>query len=135
MSIFNACVRGDWETVKEMVTKDLSFVNVKDDDGWTPLHYASVHTDLAMVEFLVSKGADVKAKERLSENTPLHFACDQAHLALVEFLVSKGAVVNAKSRFGFTPLHLASSKGHLAMVEFLEKGADVHAKNLPTQSP
>jgi ankyrin repeat protein len=40
-------------------------------DGWgyTPLHYASVRGDNALIEYLVSKGADVKAVSRLGQST------------------------------------------------------------------
>ena len=40
-------------------------------DGWgyTPLHYASIRGDNALIEYLVSKGADVKAVSRLGQST------------------------------------------------------------------
>jgi ankyrin repeat protein len=45
--------------------------NPSQPDGWgyTPLHYAAVRGDNALIEYLVSKGADVKAVSRLGQST------------------------------------------------------------------
>jgi ankyrin repeat protein len=136
MDVFEACDKCDLETMKALVMNDLSFVKAKDDDGWTPLHYACAHEHLAMVEFLVSKGADVNATDRILESTPLHLASFKGHLAMVELLVSNGADVNTKDISDDTPLHMASSKGNFAMIEFLvSNGADVNAKDRLESTP
>src|SRR5688500_13675751 len=44
-------------------------VNLPDSWGYTPLHFASVRGDNALIEYLVSKGADVKAISRMGQST------------------------------------------------------------------
>jgi uncharacterized protein len=44
-------------------------VNASDNDGYTPLHYASARGDNDMIQYLVSKGADVTAVARSGQST------------------------------------------------------------------
>ena len=43
-------------------------VNLPDSWGYTPLHYAAVRGDNALIEYLVAKGADIKAVTRLGQS-------------------------------------------------------------------
>jgi len=43
-------------------------VDLPDAWGYTPLHYAAVRGDNALIEYLVSKGADIKAVTRLGQS-------------------------------------------------------------------
>jgi ankyrin repeat protein len=74
----------------------------------TPLHLASQHGHIDIVEYLVNKGANVDSKDRsivmfLSSDilfhgiTPLHYASEHGHIDIVEYLVNKGANVEAKA--------------------------------------
>jgi ankyrin repeat protein len=122
MDIFEACEQGDLEKVKKMVTKTPSLVFMKEDRyGWTPLHYASRDGHLAIVEFLVYKGAVVKAMEYLGF-TPLLLACSSGKLTVVKFLVWKEGDVNVKDQQKEdTPLYFACITGHLDIIKYLEK--------------
>ena len=55
--------------VKYLVEEKRADVNQQDAWGYTPLHYASVKGDNALIEYLVSKGADVKRVSRLGQST------------------------------------------------------------------
>jgi ankyrin repeat protein len=44
-------------------------VNARDHNGYTPLHHAASRGDNALIEYLVSKGADVKAVSRTGQTT------------------------------------------------------------------
>ena len=55
--------------VKYLVEETGADVNQKDSWGYTPLHYASVRGGNDVIEYLVSKGADVKALSRLGQST------------------------------------------------------------------
>ena len=48
-------------------------MNAKTDQGWIPLHLAALGGDKEIVELLISKGADVNAKDDVGR-TPLDWA-------------------------------------------------------------
>ena len=58
--------KGNIEAVKQHLAAGAD-VNVKDDSGWTPLHYAK---DKEIIELLIANGADVNAKDE-GGKTPL----------------------------------------------------------------
>ena len=68
-----------------------------------PLHYAVVGGHKEVAELLISKGADVNAKDK-DGWTPLHEATMGGHKEVAELLIVKGADVNAKDEGGNTPL-------------------------------
>jgi Tol biopolymer transport system component len=121
-------------------------VKAVDEYGRTLLHcWASmfIFNDVAVAKYLVSKGADVNAKDK-GGSTPLHNAVFEETINecvdVVEFLISKGADVNAKDKDGRTPLHIAAFvaaiKGDVDVVKFLvSKGADVNAKDKDGRTP
>jgi ankyrin repeat protein len=86
-----------------------------------------------LVYYLVSKGADVNAKNCIGY-TPLHVASIRNSLEVVQFLISKGANVNEKlvggDFKGWTPLHeAANSNSNIEVLKCLiSYGADVNAK-------
>jgi ankyrin repeat protein len=55
--------------VKYLVEEAHADVNSRDHEGNTPLHNAAARGDNATIEYLVSKGADVKAVNRAGETT------------------------------------------------------------------
>ena len=102
-------------------------VHAKDNNGWTPLHWASYRGNLKMAQLLIEKGADVHAKENKGW-TPLHCASSKGHLEIAQLLLEKGADMHAKENKGWTPLHLAAVNGYIEIVQvLLEKEADVNA--------
>ncbi|HEU4533089.1 MAG TPA: ankyrin repeat domain-containing protein, partial [Polyangiaceae bacterium] len=87
---------------------------------------------LAAVEFLLGRGADVNAGEAQGERTPLFWALwgMKPKLAVVECLLAKGARPNALTRYDGTPLHAAVMWGQADAIRLLlAHGADVGAKN------
>jgi ankyrin repeat protein len=57
-------------------------INIKKNDGYTPLHLAVGRGNVAMVELLVAKGADVNVKNNAGD-TPLMLAKDDKVRALL----------------------------------------------------
>ncbi len=100
------------------------------------LHKAAEKGNLAKVERLIAKGADVNAKDTKFGATPLLYAAENGHTAIAELLIANGANVNAKLKSGHTPLHPAATLGYKAIAELLiAKGADVNAKGGPDRTP
>ena len=55
-------------SVQYLVEEHGADVNLPDAWGYTPLHYAAVRGDTPLIEYLVSKGANVKALSRLGQS-------------------------------------------------------------------
>jgi tetratricopeptide (TPR) repeat protein len=104
----------------------------------SPLHAAVKQGDNAQVNALLTKGADVNAKDT-NGWTPLHSAAMNGAIDIAELLLAKGADVNAKTRNdGATPLYwvLLNGKNAEGMAKWLlAKGADVNAKTNTGDTP
>jgi ankyrin repeat protein len=90
---------------------------------------AATKGDLAAVQALLAKGANVNARAAGGE-TPLIMAAVNGRLSVVHALLDKGADVNAGDNHGTTALMDAAEYGQLQVVQaLLARGADVNAKN------
>jgi ankyrin repeat protein len=59
-----------WLSVMKYLVEELhADVNMRDNDGYTPLHHAAARGDNELILYLVSKGADVKAVARSGQTT------------------------------------------------------------------
>jgi ankyrin repeat protein len=67
--MINAVPNSFLNAVKYLVEEQGYDVNLRDSWGYSPLHYASVHGANDVIQYLVSKGADVKAISRLGQST------------------------------------------------------------------
>jgi ankyrin repeat protein len=97
--------------------------------GETPLLVAALEGRTEIVEFLLSRGAKVLARNDRGF-TALHAAAYRGHPATVELIASDDFNVNdADNRFHATPLHLAAEENHSDVAAVLiAKGASLEAK-------
>ena len=59
-----------WMAVMKYLVEELhADVNARDNDGYTPLHHAAARGDNEMINYLISKGADVTAVARSGQTT------------------------------------------------------------------
>lgn len=72
-------------------------VNAKDNDGWTPLLWASWSGLPQVVEELVAKGADVSVRDAQG-NSALGLAAQRGNVAVVKMLLDKGAKPSEQDR-------------------------------------
>src|SRR5689334_2379100 len=71
-------------------------LEVKDDNGLTPLFYAINGGDATVVAFLIRKGANVAAQD-LKGQTPLHRAAEKGRIELMKLLLDSNAPIDAKT--------------------------------------
>ena len=110
----------DWDVVKLLLGKGVD-VNAKAKlIGNAALHIAAADGNREVVEFLISKDADVNAQNGAGK-APLHIAVERGHLDVVQILLNSGAEVAAKDKNGKTPLDLSQEAEKSEIVELLKK--------------
>jgi len=88
-TIHKAAEKGDIAAIERHLQNGAD-VNVKDQDGNTPLMWATYNGSLEVVKFLVAKGVNVNARDKNNE-TPLMEATHEGHRNVAEFLKQHGA--------------------------------------------
>lgn len=89
---------GDLEALKSIILSDKSLVNA-DCGGRPPLCVAADYGQAEIVEYLISHGASVNAKDKYGI-TPLLSAVFEGHTAVVKLLLAKGADKSGKAPDG-----------------------------------
>jgi len=87
-------------------------------DGESLLHVAAQVGNAEIVSALISKGADVNARDD-DDKTALHWAVANDMEAVVDVLLQNGASTTALSSIGYSPLHKAAWNGSLTMMRML----------------
>ena len=130
LDVFEASATGNLERVRELVKENAGLVNAFAADGFFPLGLAAFFRHRAIVEFLLTNGAEVNTAARNAQKvTSLHGAVARRDVEIVKMLLERGADPNATQERGFAPLHDAAANGNLALVQLLAKhGARVDAK-------
>jgi ankyrin repeat protein len=119
--------------IAEFLVSNRANVNAKSKYG-TPLHSqvscgVNFVVNVEIIDFLISKGADLHTKDDVQGRTPLHMAVCYENIDAIKILVSRGADVNAKDGTDKTPLHWAMYRSNVDVVKCLvSHGADVNAK-------
>ncbi|MGL9761743.1 MAG: ankyrin repeat domain-containing protein [Wolbachia sp.] len=148
---------GNLDKVKDLIAQG---ANLETKDN-TPLHNACSNGHLKVVEYLIERGASLKAKNK-DDKIPLELAEQKGYTDIVEMikkmqlgldekllsavknddlnevedLVGQGASLKAKDSNNSTLLHYASCNINLKVVEYLiEKGADLKAKDSNGKTP
>ncbi|XP_074864148.1 ankyrin repeat- and BTB/POZ domain-containing protein 3 [Carettochelys insculpta] len=117
-------------------------INSMSEQGMTPLMYACVRGDEAMVQMLLDAGADLNVEVVSTAHkypsvhpetrhwTALTFAVLHGHIPVVQLLLDAGAKVegsleHGEENYSETPLQLAAAAGNFELVSLLlERGAD-----------
>jgi ankyrin repeat protein len=98
-------------------------------DGTTALHQAVRQNDLATVEALIKRGANVKAATRYGI-TPMNLAATSGNAAILRRLLDAGADPNTATPGGETALMTAARTGSVeAVTLLLDRGAQVNGKD------
>lgn len=122
------------EAVLHMLLKYGADCNLRDDKGYSALHFGVEQNSQSIVEMLLQECRNtiqVDCTDYFIGQTPLHMASMNGNAPIVSLLLNAGAAINRQSTYlGRTPLHLAAEKGHEDVVELLlQEGADASMKD------
>jgi ankyrin repeat protein len=125
--LHDAARDGDVEKVSALVNEGAA-MDVPGDNGETPLIFAILSGQRAVVGLLIDKGADIRARNS-GGFTALHAAGYVGDVDTANKLLGKGANVNdQKNKAGVTPLSVAAEEGHVGVARVLiEHGANLEA--------
>lgn len=133
--IFKAAAEGDLAKVQALIEKNPELVKARDEEASTPLHGAAAAGHIEIVEYLLSKGADIDARNNANQN-PLLYAAYNGRAPVVRLLLDKGADFKQPDRYGRTILHYPVREGHRDVVEILMKnGMDIMVEDGMAVSP
>jgi ankyrin repeat protein len=112
-AFIDAIKAGEFDRVKEMVSREPALIDVRGPSGDSAILTAVYHQQKRIVNLLVARGATLT----------LFDACAAGEVEHVEQLVagedSDTQAVNGFSADGWTPLHLAAFFGHVKVAEVL----------------
>jgi ankyrin repeat protein len=138
--LLDAATKGDGRRIAGLL-KNGADVNKPNGMGTTALMLAAQNGHRAVVEYLLTKGANPNAFEgetsiesegkfTKSGMTALMYAAQAGHVEIVKSLVGKGADIASRNKMGQNAMMLAAHKGKAGVVQALiDAGGDVHAKD------
>ncbi|KAF9300666.1 hypothetical protein BGZ74_007631 [Mortierella antarctica] len=141
IQIWEAVVKGDVKSIHSLLSQGVS-VNQRDPlTDHTPLLAAVADLDppdkvpnVAILELLINRGAEINAFDHKTKQTLLHHLCSRPNPspAVLKFLLDRGANPNAVSAARQTPLHYLAERAKTSPLEpmrlLLDFGAQVDAK-------
>jgi len=114
-----ALIQGQLKTVQQYVNADAKVVNEKI-FGWSPLQMATNAHQIKVVEYLVSKGADLNYLQPFANHTAFHLAAFNQDKELLQLLAKSGADVNIKLRNDLSLIQFFRDEGDEKMITFLK---------------
>jgi hypothetical protein len=83
--LFSAVSSGNVKRVRELLATERGAASARDDEGATPLHYATLNGHREIVELLLANGADINARDTQFGATPAGWA--------IEYLRERGGLL------------------------------------------
>jgi ankyrin repeat protein len=117
-ALLRASLIGHTAAVEALLDKGLD-VNIKDQNGWTPLLEAVFGGHADTVRVLLDRGANVNATDQTGW-TPLMEAASKGHTDIIKILLAYGAAVNARTVKSRTALSV-TAKGNHEIIRLLKK--------------
>lgn len=134
-----ACQRSYVNCLEKLVmeSKEVN-LELKNYNGFTPLHEAVLASCTRSVKCLVENGANINSKDGKSGRTPLHHAVETENTDIIAELLKYGANPSEPSFSGNTPIQIASGRGMQTIRQILEntaKGIPVEDKQMCSKQP
>jgi len=125
LDVYDAAAAGRLDRVRALVERDPALVNAISAEGFPPMGLAAYLGHEEVVEYLISKGAEVNYAAPPTGFTALTGAVNSRHARIVDLLLKHGAEVNHVYEGTITPLLNAVANGDANLVRvLLDHGAD-----------
>lgn len=111
-----ALTNGEMEDIGKLLVTCEDVNKVILDNGRTPLHVASDYGHAEVVDYLLSKGANVNVQDK-HKITPLLNACYEGHADCVKLLLEKGADKSHKGPDGLCAIEAAETDAVKALLK------------------
>ncbi|MBA3537011.1 MAG: ankyrin repeat domain-containing protein [Tatlockia sp.] len=127
LPIHIAAKNGRLDLVKALIEQDPEYLDQVDGCGQTPLLWSAVEGQSEVVDYLISKGAELNLALNLPTDknhgkTPLYLATERGHCKVIDSLMKAGAVATtAVGPMQYQPVHIAVKAGQLDIIEVLLK--------------
>ncbi|MCG8626127.1 MAG: ankyrin repeat domain-containing protein [Proteobacteria bacterium] len=119
LKLHRASLRGEIDTVKQLVETENVNPLLKDKHGDTALHWAAMGGGLSVMKFFIEKGLSPACQGQYGR-TALHAAAKFKHVELVQYLVGEQQVDPlCKDDYSYTSLHSACLGGDVDVIKFL----------------
>ena len=116
--IFKICKFNAYKCLQVLFDQCIN-VNIPNNYGSTPLHWACLFNSVECVKLLLDNGA----KKDIQDNrgwTPLHTACYNNSFESVKLLLLNGANINMPNNYSETPLQLALQHNYKDCIKLLQ---------------
>ena len=123
--LFSVVASGNAGRVRELLAADPGAAGVKDDEGATPLHYATLNGHRGIAELLLQSGADVNARDGRFDATPAGWA--------IEYLREAGGLLSIEIEdllFAINQNDVRWVRRFLTRLPSLTRAKDAHGKPL-----
>ncbi len=140
-NLFNAIAHEDLASLQRILTngrEKLDITQLRDKDGQSPLHWATLGDKPKVVRLFLEQGADPNVTSRHDHRTPLHLAAMYGLVESAEELLQLNANPNARDAWNQTPLHwavLAKQNVVKLLQRLLASQADLNATDIWGQTP
>ena len=108
----------------------LSIWQIKDDNGFTPLHYSVINNNYELTTLIigeVKKGLGISSKKisnfinkKTNDGlTAIHYAVYNDNIEMVQLLKKHGGIIEAATNLGKSVIHIAAEANHPTMLLYL----------------
>ena len=110
-------------------------VEARDDNGWTPLHWAAFRGTSEIITAILDTGVPVDPLDAEGV-APLHVAARGKRPSNISTLLDAGSAIDVQDESGETPLHFAAKHATSSEIALLlAAGADVDSRNGSGETP
>lgn len=133
--LHKAVLSEDVETVKRLLKENPQLAKLKDQNGFTLLHYSAYKGNTEITEILLNTGADIKVLD-MHSTSPIHFAALSGNPELVRLLIKRGANPSSIDKADNSPLHYAAfSKNRETLILLLKYNKNVNLQDTTRDAP